>query len=75
MPAVIASPVAPGLAVAAGGIRMPETQLASLQAPDVLADDLPVSRVGSEREGSAFLPTEAPVAPVVPVYPRKQARH
>jgi len=75
MPAVTASPVAPALAITAGGIRMPEAQLASLQAPDVLADDRPVSRVGSEREGSAYLPRKVPQAPVVPVYPQKQARH
>jgi hypothetical protein len=71
---VMASPVAPGLAVAGNGIRMPATQLASLQAP-IVADQRPVSRVGSDKVGSTFLESETPKAPAVPVYRRKQARN
>jgi hypothetical protein len=51
---------------------MPATQLASL-APEQVAEERPVSRVGTPEQGSAFLPTVP--APVVPVHPRKQARH
>jgi hypothetical protein len=51
---------------------MPVTQLASLEAPRELVEQRPVSRVGSEEEGNAFLPEEVPV---VPVYPPKQARN
>jgi hypothetical protein len=71
---VLAVSVAPGLSVAGNGVRMPTTQLASLEAPQHVADQRPVERVGSERVGSTFLET-APRAPTVPVYKRKQARH
>jgi hypothetical protein len=54
---------------------MPSTQLASLEAPLTVADEAEVSRAGTEKQGSAFLPEDVPKAPVVPVYPRKQARH
>ena len=54
---------------------MPVTQLASVEAPHDIADERPVTRAGSEEEGNAFLPEEVPVAPVVPVRPRKQARY
>jgi hypothetical protein len=64
-----------GVAVAGGGVRMPAAQLASLQMPETNVNQLPISRVGSEQGGSAFLPSEVPAAPAVPVYPRKQARH
>tara|TARA_R110000782_G_scaffold270188_2_gene369843 strand:+ start:166 stop:408 length:243 start_codon:yes stop_codon:yes gene_type:complete len=72
--------VAPGLAITEGGLRMPETQLAALQAPNVLAAERPISPVISEREGSAFVPVapnapSAPSAPAVPTYPQKQSRH
>ena len=69
-------PLAPGLAVVGTGVQMPSTQLALLKRPVVdVVDEQPVSRAGSESEGSAFLPSEVPKAPAVPVYPRKQARH
>jgi hypothetical protein len=67
-------PIAPGLAVADTGVRMPGTQLASFEAPTV-ADQRPISRVGSEKTGNTFLEVPKPKAPVVPVYRRKQARH
>jgi hypothetical protein len=44
---------------------MPVTQLASVEAPRQLAEAQPV----------ALLPEEVPLAPVVPVYPVKQARN
>jgi len=60
------------LVVIGGGVRMPAIQAARAEA---IEDKRPVSRAGSEVGENAFLPTPAPVAPVVPVYPRKQARH
>ena len=75
-----AAPIVPaafptGLTIVAGGVRISSPQLASLEAPLPLEvkDERSVTRQGSKTQGSAFLPT-AP-APVVPVYPRKQARH
>jgi len=62
------------LSVLAGGVRMPAIQVAD-SAP--ATEELPISRAGSDVGVSAFLPemVEAPARPVVPVYPRKQARH
>lgn len=73
-PPVVASPVAPGLGIDAGGVRLPTSQLASVEAPEIeVAEERPITRAGSEKAGNTFLPK--PVAPVVPVRPRKQARH
>lgn len=64
---LVAAPAGLQLAVVAGGVRLPAVEVA--QAAPVV----------EERPKSAFLPAEvkpvAPKAPVVPVYPRKQARH
>jgi len=72
---VVAAPAALQLAVIAGGVRLPAFEVA--QAAPVI-DERPISRAGSKVGESAFLPAQvkpkAP-APVVPVYPRKQARH
>lgn len=77
-PAIVAAPAGPQFAVLSGGVRLPTFAVA--QAAPV-AEDRPISRAGSEAGTSAFLPKavkpaapRAP-APVVPVYPRKQARH
>jgi hypothetical protein len=60
------------LAVIAGGVRMPAVPLAAAQP----AEELPISRTGNTPGPNALLPARpAPVAPAVPVYPRKQARH
>jgi hypothetical protein len=40
-----------------------------------IVQEQPISRAGSTAGVSAFLPGDTPTAPVVPVYPRKQARH
>lgn len=70
-PSFVGTPADAGFSVVGGGVRMPGTQLASL-APE---EELIPQSVGPAvaPEASAFLPT--PAAPVVPVYPRKQARH
>lgn len=84
-PGVVALPIStppvvvgliPGvqLAVIGGGVRMPPIQIAAAQ-PE---EELPIERAGSAPGRNAFLPAAPrPVvpAPVVPVYPRKQARH
>jgi hypothetical protein len=76
-PGSVAAPAGLQLAVIAGGVRLPTFDVA--QAAPV--DERPIARAGSEAGESAFLPAEikpvAPTrpAPVVPVYPRKQARH
>jgi filamentous hemagglutinin family protein len=72
-PAVFA--LAPGLqlAVVGGGVRMPPVPLAAAQ-----PEEVPIKRAGSTPGPNAFLPAApkpAQPAPVVPVYPRKQARH
>jgi hypothetical protein len=46
---------------------MPAQQLASLEKPETVVAEQPASRA----EGTQALPA----APVVPVYPRKQARN
>ena len=51
---------------------MPAIQVAEA-AP--IVQEQPISRARSAPGVSAFLPAETPAAPVVPVYPRKQARH
>jgi filamentous hemagglutinin family protein len=58
-----ASPVVPQLAVMEGGVRMPAIEIAR--------NDVPVE----EEEAAPVAPAPAPVKPVAPVYPRKQARH
>lgn len=63
---LVALPVGPGIAVAGNGVRMPPTQLASVEVP-VILEQPPVERPIIERE--------VPKAPVVPVYRRKQARY
>jgi hypothetical protein len=69
---LIAAPLAPQLSVVDGGVRMPTLQLAEIEEADRPIEDM-VSDVAEN------LPVAAPVqrAPslVVPVYPRKQARH
>jgi len=75
---LVAAPAGLQLAVIAGGVRLPAFEVA--QAAPVI-DERPISRAGSKVGESAFLPAQvkptAPKAPapVVPVYPRKQARH
>jgi len=75
---LVAAPAGLQLAVIAGGVRLPTFEVA--QAAPVI-DERPISRAGSKVGENAFLP--APVkpavpkapAPIVPVYPAKQARH
>ena len=75
---MVAAPAALQFAVIDGGVRLPAFEEA--QAPPVI-DEGPIRRAGSKVGESAFLPAQtkptAPKAPapVVPVYPRKQARH
>jgi filamentous hemagglutinin family protein len=70
-----APPPVPQLTVIGGGITMPTVQLASTEAPSVeLAEERPITRAGSDAGESAFLPAPIP-RPIVPVYPRKQARY
>jgi hypothetical protein len=74
-PVLIASPIltpllpawpgGPQVAVVDGGVRMPAIEAARNDVPDE-EDTAPVARPA---------PAAAPVKPVVPVYPRKQARH
>ncbi|UZK65886.1 two-partner secretion domain-containing protein [Sphingomonas sp. M1-B02] len=70
---VSVQPVSAPVSVIGNGVNMPATQQA-WRAPEApvqqVEDDRPVSRTGTAPAGKAFLP-----APVVPVYPRKQARH
>ena len=66
----VAAPAGLQLAVIGGGVRLPVVEVA--QAP--VAEEQPIRRAASEVGDNAFLPSEAPT-PVVPVYPRKQARH
>jgi hypothetical protein len=71
---LVAAPLLPQLAVIGGGIRMPTPQLAELEEAD-----RPIDRASSDVGENAFLPVAQPVqrapSPVLPVYPRKQARH
>jgi hypothetical protein len=71
---LIAAPAAPQLAVIGGGVRMPTLQLAEIEEAD-----RPIDRASSDVGENAFLPVAQPVqrapSPIVPVYPRKQARH
>jgi hypothetical protein len=63
----------PGLALAVigGGVRMPPVQVAT-----ATEDERPVRRAGTAPGPNAFLPVKpAPAKPIVPVHPRKQARH
>jgi len=57
-----------GYAIAEQGIRMPDTQLASLEDSRGPLVEQPVDSVARPED-------EAPVAPAVPVYPRKPARN
>jgi hypothetical protein len=73
---------APGLALAvlAGGVRMPAIPVAAAPAEEQLAEEQlaenqPIDRAGSAPGPNAFLPAPLQPRPVVPVYPRKQARH
>ena len=59
-----AGPGTPQLALLDGGVRMPVVQEARREAAEELAENRPVAR-----------PAPTPARPVVPVYPRKQARH
>jgi hypothetical protein len=60
------------LAVIGGGVRMPPVILAEAQP----LEEQPISRAASPVGPNAFLPAKpAPAVPVVPIYPRKQARH
>jgi hypothetical protein len=68
---VVAVPAGLQLAVVGGGVTMPTIELASLSP----SDERPISRTAGTPGVNAFLPSKAPVVPVVPVYPRKQARH
>ncbi|MDB5696708.1 MAG: filamentous hemagglutinin [Sphingomonas bacterium] len=71
-PIAVGAPAIPQLSVDGIGVAMPRVQL-SWRQPAMLQqakDDRPVSRIGTQPSGNAFLP-----APAVPVYPRKQARH
>jgi hypothetical protein len=63
----------PGLALAVigGGVRMPPIQIAAATPATPVEAEKPVSRAGSKPGANAFLPTK----PIVPVHPRKQARH
>jgi hypothetical protein len=62
---LVAAQLAPQLAVIGSGVRMPTLQLAQIEEADV--------------EENATVAVAQPVqrapSPVVPVYPRKQARH
>lgn len=77
-PGLVAAPAGLQLAVIDGGLRLPVIQVADA-APVV--EERPIRRAGSEVGENAFLPTAVkpvapkPAAPVVPVYPRKPARH
>jgi hypothetical protein len=72
--APVAAPLALQLAVVGGGVRMPTLQLATIEELE-----RPIERASSDVGENAFLPAAQPVqqapTPVVPVYPRKQARH
>jgi filamentous hemagglutinin family protein len=71
-PVVIGAVPGLALAVIGGGVRMPPVQLAA--AP--VAEERPVRRAGSAPGPNAFLPSKAvPAKPIVPMHPRKQARH
>jgi len=76
---ILALPVSgtPGnlIAIVGGGVRMPLIPEARADAVKELEDKRPIERAGSDAGANAFLPKPNPVAPVVPVYPRKQARH
>jgi hypothetical protein len=71
---VVAAPVGPQIAVIDGGVTMPTVQLAEIEEAE-----RPIERISSDLGENAFLPVAQPVqqAPslVIPVYPRKQARH
>ena len=64
---VVAGPAGLQLAVLGGGVRLPALEAAQV-AP------APAAAIADTGVGGA-LPFAAPVAPAVPVYPRKQARH
>jgi filamentous hemagglutinin family protein len=73
VPAVVGVTALPQLTVVGTGVFVPTAQQVSLLPAPVeqaVVDERPVDRVSPTRQGNAFLP-----APVVPVYPRKQARH
>jgi hypothetical protein len=65
VPLAPASPGGPQLAVIGGGVKMPAIEIARNDVPE------------EEEAGAAAQPApiETPIKPVVPVYPRKQARH
>jgi hypothetical protein len=51
---------------------MPEVEVSAVT-PSL--DERPIVRAGTAPGVNAFLPSAAPVAPVVPIHPRKQSRH
>ncbi|MEA3053912.1 MAG: hypothetical protein QOG72_2815 [Sphingomonadales bacterium] len=65
IPLLPASPGGPQLAVIGGGVRMPAIEVARNDVPEK-EEASPIARPA---------PSEAPIKPVAPVYPRKQARH
>jgi hypothetical protein len=69
-PVAVFVPAGLQVAVIGGGVRMPAIQVAQ-EAP---VEEMPISRAGSPAGVSGFLP-QTPVAPPVPIYPAKQARH
>ena len=75
-PAVAVAAVAPGLGIAGSGVRMPTSQLASLASPGEGARlDVRGGRPADTGITSTPVESQMPKTPVVPVYPRKQARH
>jgi len=74
-PVAVEAPAGLQLAVLSGGVNMPLVQPVPAKLAQVVEDDRPITRAGSETGKSALLPeVEQPATPV-PVYPRKQARH
>jgi hypothetical protein len=69
---VVAAPVSLTLAVMGGGVQMPPVEVAAAPAEE----ERPIRRAGNAPGRNAFAPTKpAPQKPIVPVRPRKQARH
>jgi hypothetical protein len=75
-PVVVGAVPGLALAVIGGGVRMPPVQLAAAQPlPETAVEERPINRAGSTPGKNAFLPSKPAPRPVVPVHPRKQARH
>jgi hypothetical protein len=71
-PVVIAAVPGLALGVIGGGVRMPPVQLAAAPA----AEERPIRQTGSAPAPEVSVPSKAaPATSVVPVHPRKQARH